>query len=217
MRKPLAAAHMILTLLGGLAALATPAWAGPLDNTVRGVLDDTLGTVKGVGNGAGTASTTAPQSPVDQVLDRHPVTATTASSGASPAHSASPPPPCDPADYASPCRTPDTSLNAVLPGRLVQRVYFLHGSATLEESDRAALADLARLYSRRIGDLVLVGATERTPGSLSDTDQLGLERALAVRSVLQANGIVPDRLRVAEAAPSEGISGDYVDIRLDGY
>ena len=220
----LPASYALLIALGCTAvpALSTPASAGALDS-VQGVLNDTLGTKPNDGTATVSGTASAPvirQSTVDQVLSRNPVPARTASTGpssTSPSPQNTGPAPCNPADPTDPCRTPDTSLNAVLSGHLVQRVYFLRNSATLDESGKADLVNLARLYSRRIGDLVLVGSTQKTPGGLTETDQLGLERALAVEAVLQQNGIVPSRLRVAEAAASDGVSGDYVDIRLDGY
>ncbi len=225
----LSVAHAIPIALAGAFALAptAPLWATPLD-TVDGVLNDTLGRVTGSEEGAkGRNANTVPtvrESTIDQVLGRHPMPSSASSTGPSAPPASSPPPPtsaqprpCDRADYTSPCRTPDTSLEAVLPGRLLQRVYFMRNSATLDESGKQDLANLARLYSRRIGDLVLVGATEKTPGDMNETDQLGLERALAVQTVLRQNGIAPSRLRVTEAAASDGRTGDYVEIRLDGY
>ncbi|NIJ40489.1 outer membrane protein OmpA-like peptidoglycan-associated protein [Parvibaculum indicum] len=210
-----------------LIAPAAPLWATPLD-TVEGVLDGTLARTPGDGESATRqgvpAIPTVRESPIDRVLDRNsvPSSPASASRSASPAPSTPPrtsaqPRPCDRADDTAPCRTPDTSLEAVLPGRLLQRVYFMRNSATLDESGKQDLANFARLYSRRIGDLVLVGATQKTPGDMPETDQLGLERALAVETVLRQNGLGPSRLRVTEAAATEGRTGDYVEIRLDGY
>lgn len=220
----LSVAHAIpIALASVFAFAAAPSWAGPLD-TVDGVLDDTLGRAPDGGTSANgpdaNAAPTVRESTIDRVLGRHP--APSSPSGAPPASSPPPrasaqPRSCDRADYTAPCRTPDTSLEAVLPGRLLQRVYFMRNSATLDESGKQDLANLARLYSRRIGDLVLVGSTQKTPGDMHETDQLGLKRALAVETVLQQNGILPSRLRVTEAAATEGRTGDYVEIRLDGY
>ena len=215
----LVAHTLLLAVTLSVPAWAAPAWAGPLD-TVQGVLDNTLKPQRDDGTGSGTAPAIH-QSTIDQLLGRHPAPATTAST-ASPSSPSSAPrntsaAPCDPADPTDPCRTPDTSLDAVLSGHLLQRVYFLRNSATLDESGKADLANFARLYSRRIGNLVLLGSTQKTPGGLREMNQLGLERALAVEAVLQQNGIVPSRLRVSETPASDGVSGDYVDIRLDGY
>lgn len=224
-----AATHAIPIALAGAFALApaAPLWATPLD-TVTGVLGDTLAGASDGGQGtAGQDATAVPtvrESPIDRVLGRHTAPSSPSRTGSSappasttPPRASAQPHPCDRADYTAPCRTPDTALEAVLPGRLLQRVYFMRNSASLDESGKQDLANLAHLYSRRIGDLVLVGTTQKTPGGMNETDQLGLERALAVETVLQQNGIAPSRLRVTEAAATEGRTGDYVEIRLDGY
>ena len=211
-------AHAMLAAI----VFSAPAFAGPLD-TVQGTLGNTLGTQQKDGQDAdsGTAaSATIGTNTIDGMLNRQPAPATPASrpaEPASPSYTQEAAPPCDPADYPGPCQTPNASLNAALSGRLLQRVYFLRNSSTLDESSKADLVDFARLYSRRIGDLVVVGSEEKTPGSMTVTNQLGLERALAVETVLKQNGIVAGRLRVTETPASDGIAGDYVDIRLDGY
>jgi len=124
-----------------------------------------------------------------------------------PTHAPEPPPPV-------PLRADAPGQASTLPDGT--RVTFGPGASTLNPSTFAAI--LAVAAQARANPAMIVGVTAWAPGTPDDPStprRISLDRALAARAVLIANGIVSERIRtVAKGMTDIGTSapGDRVDI-----
>lgn len=76
-------------------------------------------------------------------------------------------------------------------------VYFEAGGSVLTAESGTALAQLrSALAQAEAGEVIVIGHTDRV-GTLADNDRLSLARAEAVRDLLVAAGLPPDRITVA--------------------
>ena len=123
------------------------------------------------------------------------------------------PPPAPPAATATSAADAEASLFGP-----TENLYFDVGSNRLPVDSADLLARVAESARANGGVAVLISAFHDAAGDAAANAELSAQRALTVRHALEANGVPPERLLIAVAAPAasgaQAKDGRRVELRL---
>ncbi|PKQ06046.1 MAG: hypothetical protein CVT73_10680 [Alphaproteobacteria bacterium HGW-Alphaproteobacteria-12] len=221
-RRPFTAS-LALMLVFALVALTAPAASAdplsPVEDTLNKVTGTAGRTVSGTVDEVNRTATTAARPATGLGRDlTQPVGILSApqpaSSGARPA-----PPPATTRYDERPYGTYEPYAFNAAPGRTLTRIYFRPGETTLDGSAMNEIAGFANNFAPRVGNVEIRGYADRGRGNDAGASDLAMQRALAVRQALLAQGISAGRVRASGMGNVDTASAaeDRVDIVFDGY